>query len=152
MRVLSPYVPDGDRRQLLRQPAAQPALAVELADITDFARLVDQHARRGQRDGQRLVALTLRVQFDCEPDESLRQQWLAQCMHRLRRQVRATDSLARWQTTNFGLLLPRCTPAQAEAVLARLVRFTSGPYRLQDQLPELSVWGCVFKGVNVEVA
>lgn len=148
MRVLRPYAPERDRRQPVRQPETQPALAVELFDITDFGRVVEQHARRGLRDGQRLSALTLRVQFDAEPEDAVRQQWLAQCMHRLRHQIRVTDTLLRWQSTNFGVLLPRCTPMQAEAVLTRLVRLTSGTYRMQDQLSELGVWGSVFKGLD----
>jgi len=155
MRVPSPNAPHGDRRQITRHPVLLPSLAVELADVADFGRLVEQHTRRSARDGQSLSALTLRVQFDTEPDETVRPNWLAQCMHRLRHQVRASDSLARWQSSHFGVLLPRCTPTRAEAVLARLVRLTSGTYRLQDHLSELSVWGSVFKearGVHAEPA
>jgi len=133
-------------------PAATPALTLELADLSEFGRLVEQQGRRCQREGQRLSALTLRVQFDEEPDAGLRQQCLAQCMHRLHHKVRATDTLARWESTNFGLLLPRCTPTQAERVLARLVRGSSGPYRLQEQLLELSVWGSVFEEMTVRAA
>jgi hypothetical protein len=51
----------------------------------------------------------------------------------------------RWQTTNFGVLLPRCTPVQAEAVLRRLTRFAGGPYSLHEQRSRLILQGRVLQ-------
>lgn len=140
-QVSSFTVPAPDRRTLAPHRPALPALVVELAGVDDFRRLVQRHTLRCKRDGQGLSALALQVQFDAEPDEALRLQLLSECARRLCSRVRATDIVARWHGTHFGVLLPRCEPAHAEAVLARLTRFGGGNYRLGDLLLHLQLQG-----------
>jgi len=132
-----------DRRAPAPPRNAPPALVVELASAEDFSRLVERQALRCRRDRQGLSVLRLQLQFDSEPDEALRLQLLAECARRLCSRVRASDCVARWQATHFGVLLPRCEPAQAEAVLARLTRFAGGNYRLGERLLHLRVQGHV---------
>lgn len=120
-----------------------PAQLTELADAAGFALLAERQAMRCRRHGDLLSALTLQVQFVADPDEALRQQLLAECARRLRSRVRATDVVARWQATHFGLLLPRCAPLHADAVLTRLTRAGGGDYRLGSLLLTLQLSGQV---------
>jgi len=137
-------VPLPERRVPPPPRHAPPALVEDLASADDFTRLVERQARRCRRDGQVLSALGLQVQFETGPDETLAAQLLAECARRLCSRVRASDSVARWQSTHFGVLLPRCEPVHAQAVLARLTRFAGGHYRLGEQLLDLSLQGQVF--------
>jgi len=130
-----------DRRTPPPARHAAPALVAELADADDFKRLAGRQAVRYRREGQVLSVLSLQVQFDSPPDPALAERLLAECARRLCSRVRATDCVARWQGTHFGVLLPRCEPVQAEAVLARLTRFAGGNYRLDDLLLHVSVHG-----------
>lgn len=139
----APPAPAGERRQPTRQPLAPPLLAVELADADDFRRLIERHARLCVRDGMALAALSLHLRFDGTHDPSLRQHSLSQCLRRLRHQVRATDTLAHWPATHFGVLLPRCSAADAQRVLYRLIRAASGTCRLGEHTTQLLLQGQV---------
>lgn len=142
----NPILTAPDRRDLAPPRMAPPALVVDLAAGDDFAHLVERQTLRCQRDRVPLSALHLQVLFETEPDTDpgLRVQLLAECARRLCSRVRSSDSVARWQGTHFGVLLPRCEPVHADAVLARLTQAAGGPYRLGELLLHLRVQGRVF--------
>lgn len=130
-----------DRRHPAPPRPAPAAPLIELAGLEDFNRLLGRHALRSRRDGQRLSALLLRVNFDTDGDAASRAPWLAECARRLCGRVRSTDFVARWQETQFGVLLPRCEADCALAVLERLRKAASGAYRVGERVLVLEVEG-----------
>jgi hypothetical protein len=136
----------GPERRVLAPPRTAPAaIVVELADAASFGRLAERLALRGGRDSRGLCVLHLQVQLapgaSAPKDAAPMPQWLAECARRLRSRVRSTDTLARWDGTQFGVLLPGCASQHAAAVLARLIASASGPYRLGEKLLGLTVQG-----------
>jgi diguanylate cyclase len=123
--------PAPDRRAPPPRPSPH-VLVVEVADAAYFARLAEREALRSRREGRMLSVLQLQVQE--EPDRNGRadallfEHALADCARRLRGRIRSTDTLARWQTTQFGVLLPSCDQKDAAGVLTRLLGCASGPY------------------------
>lgn len=118
-----------------RAPPPRPSPALLLVDVDDaayFNRLAEREAMRSRRDGRMMAVLQLQLRE--EPDLLQRasplafEQALADGARRLRGRIRSTDTLARWQTTQFGVLLPGCERADAAGVLARLIGCASGPY------------------------
>lgn len=122
---------------------AQEVTVLDLPDAGEFTRLADRQALRSKRTGEAQSALVIEVLFYAPCDEALQLRLLAECARRLRSRVRATDTLARWQATHFGVLLPRCNPQQAEAVLKRLTAFAGGDYRLGRRLLAVHLQGGV---------
>lgn len=124
-------MPAPDRRA--PPPRPSPALLlVEVDDAAYFNRLAEREAMRSRRDGRMMAVLQLQLRE--EPDLLQRasplafEQALADGARRLRGHIRSTDVLARWQATQFGVLLPGCDRTDAAAVLARLIGCASGPY------------------------
>lgn len=137
-------MPAPDRRA--PPPRPSPALLlVEVADATSFSRLAEREAMRSRRDGRMMAVLLLQVRE--EPDLHHRasplafEQALADGARRLRGGIRSTDTLARWQATQFGVLLPGCDRADAAGVLARLIGGASGPYGQEGVRLRLHVTG-----------
>lgn len=134
-----------DRRIPVPPRTAPAAIVVELADAAAFARLAERLALRSRRDSRGLCVLHLAAQLApgtaASADAALAAQCMAECARRLRSRVRSTDTLARWDGTQFGVLLPGCRSQHAAGVLARLIACASGPYRLGDQLLSLTLKG-----------
>lgn len=120
---------------------APPLDMVALIDEAQFQHLADRQAQRCRRDGQAFSALVLHAPVDPELGPVRQKQLLTECARRLYSRVRATDCVARWQESHFGVLLPRSDAANAQAVLARLLRSASGHYRLGDHLLTLRLLG-----------
>jgi len=134
-----------DRRAPPLPRPAPAAIVVELGDAMAFAALADRLAARSRRECRGLCVLQLWVRVmpgaGAPADAMLMQQVLAECARRLRSRIRATDTIARWGGTQFGVLLPGCAVTHAAAVMTRLSACASGPYRLGDQLIGLTVQG-----------
>jgi|JI10StandDraft_1071094.scaffolds.fasta_scaffold27139_3 hypothetical protein len=120
---------------------APPLDMVALIDEAQFQHLADRQAQRCRRDGQAFSALVLHAPVDPELGPVRQKQLLTECARRLCSRVRATDCVARWQESHFGILLPRSDATHAQAVLARLLRTASGHYRLGDHLLTLRMLG-----------
>jgi GGDEF domain-containing protein len=140
--------PAPDRRAPPPRPSPA-SLLVDVADAASFNRLAEREAMRSRRESRMMAVLQLQA---CEaPDLHGRasplalDQALADCGRRLRGHIRSTDTLARWQTTQFGVLLPGCDRADAAAVLARLLGCASGPYGQDGVRLRLQVTGEVLR-------
>ena len=120
---------------------AAATMVVVVSDSAQFQHLASRQVQRCRRDGQVLSTLVLHAEFDTEPDALRRQQLLSECARRVCSRVRATDCVARWQESHFGVMLPQCDAAHTQLVLARLMQIASGNYRLGNQLLTLRLQG-----------
>ena len=123
---------------------ATPPPVMVLASAGEFRRQMDRQALRCKRMGEAFSVLSLQVLQDDEAIEvALALALLDECARRLCSRVRVVDTVARWQDSHFGILLPRCPPVHAPGVLARLTRAVDEPYSVADHSLRLRLLGQV---------
>lgn len=122
-----------DRRRPPRARAAPAARVVDLESTEHFLRLFAHRSDRARHPSDTLSALHLRVQVSPALSPEWRDDMLAELAGRLCVRLRGSDLVARWEITQFGVLLPRCRAAAAAAVLRRLIAAGVGSDRLGER-------------------
>lgn len=122
-------------------PAAAPYGILELASAEQFVQMFERRASRSRRASDCLSALRLQLHVDPIPGPPLCHSLRAEIDRRMCRQVRSIDEVVRWDTTQYGVLIPGCAMRDAQAVLHRLAAAVGGTCLLGSRLLRLRVTG-----------
>lgn len=131
-------LPDSDSSA---PPVAVPYGILELASAEQFVQMFERRASRSRRVSDGLSALRLHLHIEPTPGPPLCHLLRAEIDRRLCRQVRSIDEVARWETTQYGVLIPGCAARDAQAVLYRLAASVGGTCLLGGRLLRLRISG-----------
>ncbi len=120
------------------QPAAQAGTPLRLDGAAELAEWLDRQIGQARRQGGSLALLLLEG-LVAPADEALAPRLMAECARRICGRVRSTDHVLHWHPSQFAVLLPGGGEMAAQLVGLRLLHAASGPYRIEGQLPRLSL-------------